>query len=305
MDVSKNREFFLACFHEKFPDLTLRGKPIANSNEFCEVIRTSEWTKQIKQMVAYASFEMWGHNNQFAINFEGELCKMLRIKFTGKKSNGELPLKIHQGNCFANIGVKCKGTLVCKIRNTCKKRHSEACYSRKEKCAILEENATTMGAVVDQDGKAKIPKLVSQRMATLEKDGFHGKIGICEGHPSFMKQDPRIAEKPTTLEGTVATNTSRGSDVSPLTEVTTHNESKKEQKKLEALMKESGLSEDQLIAILLQKRGTNTKQGMGKDSRETMAPMEQQAGDGFNNQKNRAAENNNIQQFEDQLVSQA
>lgn len=189
--------YFVHEMNKKFPDLKVNGRKLESSSDFVELIKIGPWDNALRGIVAYASSDMWGDNNQFAINLEIEFTEVVRIKYTGLKSNGKPPAKIHRGKCCAQIFVKNKGTLVGKIRNACKRRYCEAVYSRKEDCKIASESAP--------DFKDGVPKLIAQIPATVESMGFHGKLGICVGS---KRNVPGIVAHPST------------SDLSPVSQLT-------------------------------------------------------------------------------------
>ena len=120
---------FVASINKKFPELEVDGRDVESSADFVEVIKKGPWDKTLMKYVAYASFGMWGGNNQFAINLEVEFTKMLRIEFTGLLANGRPAVKIHKGKCISQLFVKCKGSMVGKFRSTCKRRWRECVYS--------------------------------------------------------------------------------------------------------------------------------------------------------------------------------
>lgn len=159
---------FVEKLNQRFPDLTVNGRRITSSQDFCELIKLGPWDKTLKQMVAYAQHGMWGDGNQDAINLEQAFCKMMRIEFSGFLSNGQPPRKMHKGHCLAQLFVKVKGMILGKIRNTCKKRYREAVYTRKE--------------------DPKTHELKFQIIAEEKEEGFHGKLGIFVGSPREFEQ---------------------------------------------------------------------------------------------------------------------
>lgn len=193
---ARTEAYFVEEMNKQFPDLTINGRKLESSADFVEIIKKGTWDNDLRAKVAFASFEMWGDNNQFAINFEIEYCNIIRIKWTGLKCNGKPPVKIHKGKCCAALFVKNKGTLVGKIRNACKRRWCEAVYSRSENPKVAPASAPDM-----KDG---IPKLLAQITATVETLGFNGKLGICAGskrdvpesvvaRPEFSPMSPMTA----------------------------------------------------------------------------------------------------------------
>ena len=201
----------MSCMQKQFPELKVNGRKIESSADIQELIKLGKWDKDLITVAAFAIIGLWGENNQFAINLEKEYCRILRIQYTGRLCNGKPPEKNHKGKCISQIIVKSKGTLVGKLRNTCKKWHREAPYSRKE--AI--KNGTDQAKA---PGSEKIPKLIGQIIATKEEHGFHGKLGICEGSKHELEdiQTSLVGGAPSVVTKTSSVDTS----VSPLTDGT-------------------------------------------------------------------------------------
>lgn len=196
---------FVSLLNAKYPDLQVNSKKISSSADFCGWIKQGPWDNTMRGIVAYASGEMWGDNNQWAINLEHEYFSMLKVKTSGKKSNGTRAKKAHKGNCASAVFVKVKGSLVGKFRNTCKRRYKEAVYSRTEKMNLSsstkeaqpaddEEDESTEAASSAECSKKKkrntIPKLSVQQEAEIESHGFHGYLGKCEGHADLKAERP-------------------------------------------------------------------------------------------------------------------
>lgn len=192
---------FVESLNRKYPDLRWNDKKIASSADFCQWIKKGPFDNYMHGVVAFATGEMWGDNNQWAINLEIEYHSLLRVKCTGVLSNGKRPKKSHKGNCSAAVFVKGKGSLVGKIRNCCKRRWKEAVYCRTEKPKIAEKELEPEDDQEDQatDTKKdkknnKIPKLLMQEEATEETHGFHGYLGKCAGHPDLLQKTPAAAD---------------------------------------------------------------------------------------------------------------
>ena len=202
---------FVGLLSAKYPDLKVKGRKIASSADFCEWIKQGPWDNKMREIVAYASGDMWGDNNQWAINLEQQYFSMLHVKTSGKKCNNTRAKKAHKGRCACAVFVKVKGSLVGKFRNTCKRRYKEAVYNRTEKPNIqasssanneappddeendsLEETSagSTGGASSKKKKRNTIPKLLVQVDAELDSHGFHGYIGKCEGHPDLKAKKP-------------------------------------------------------------------------------------------------------------------
>ena len=162
---------FVVSMIEKYPESN-----ITSSAEFCEMYKRGPNTKTMRAMASYAIDAMWGSNNQWAINAEVEMCKMLRIRFSGLKSNGTTAKKTHPGKCITKLAVRRKGSLVEKVRNTGKRVWKEGIYSRSE--------SPKMGGT----SKTGVPKMLKQIDATIGEHGFNGKLGLCEGHKDLTRQ---------------------------------------------------------------------------------------------------------------------
>lgn len=152
------------------------GSTITSSQQFCELYRRGPNDRKMRRMVYYALNTLWGSNNQWAINLEAEYTKMLKMKFGKKTSSGKMPSRPTSGNCFASIFVRKKGHIVEKIRNTGKRCYKEGLYHRNEKPSRQQ------GSV-----RNGIPKMVKQVVATEDKHGFRGLLGLCEGHPLLLE----------------------------------------------------------------------------------------------------------------------
>ena len=106
---------FVSLLSAKYPDLRVKGKQIASSADFCEWIKQGPWDNTMREIVAYASGDMWGDNNQWAINLEQKYFSMLKVKTSGRKSNNSRAKKAHKGRCASAVFVKVKGSLVGKF----------------------------------------------------------------------------------------------------------------------------------------------------------------------------------------------
>lgn len=182
--AARIEEFFVSQIKREYKYLKINDREIDSSADFCDWIKKGPWDNKMRGIVAYASGDMWGDNNQWAINLEVEYCRMLQIKFTGFKSNKKRLQRLHKGKCVAAILVKGKGSLVGKFRNTCKRKYLEAVYCRSEK--------PKLGGPTEKhdDGKVAVPRMVEQETARLEEHGFNGKLAKCEGHPGLKKTAP-------------------------------------------------------------------------------------------------------------------
>jgi hypothetical protein len=206
--AARVEEFFVSQIKREYPDLRINDREIDSSADFCDWIKKGPWDNKMRGIVAYASGDMWGMNNQWAINLEVEYCRMLQIRFTGLKSNNKKLQRMHKGRCVAAILVKGKGSLVGKFRNTCKRKYLEAIYCRFEK--------PKLGGPTEKsdDGKVAVPRMVAQETARLSDHGFNGKLAKCEGHPDLKKAAP--TQVVTDMHASPCSTSTTGSTLSSL-----------------------------------------------------------------------------------------
>ena len=209
-----SQEVFVDCMNEKY-DLG-----ITSVTEFTAKIEKAEtMDKEMMGMVWFGQDGMWSDNNQWAINWEGKMMRLFCVKFTGLKSNGLAPKRITQGNCFHGIIVKAKNAVITeRLRNTTKKHHRIAIFARNEKTkkdaagdettkkdasvstgASADANeatttATTLSSTKTPGSPSKkkscYPAVVKRVEATVEKHGFNGVLGYCDGHPILSCKTP-------------------------------------------------------------------------------------------------------------------
>ena len=129
----------------------------------------------MREIISFSVDKLWESNNQWAINGECGFLKMLGWKMDSTESDGKAPKNSSKGGSVTKILVRKKGQIVERIRNTGKRAHKEAIYSKNEKpsqCANPSKN--------------NIPKMMFQVTENVEEEyGFQGKLGLCEGHPAL------------------------------------------------------------------------------------------------------------------------
>lgn len=214
--ISKIESILVNGLMTDHPDLCVNGHSISSVNDFFEWLKKGSWSKEKQVIVAFAGNSVWGSNNQWAINLEIEFCAMMNVEWSDSKSNGDKMLKPPQGKCFHNIFVKAKGSLCTRIRNNCKRHFKIAVYSRNEG-DDGEDEATVRTSTVSAKGrKTKVPKLIAQEVACIEKDGFTGNLGYCDGHPYLDMLLKKLGKEP--APNTVSLSTDETSTItSPLT----------------------------------------------------------------------------------------
>lgn len=180
--------YFVAQINLEYPDLKINNRAIESSADFCDWIKKGPWNNEMRGIVFFASGTLWGDNNQWAVNMEIEFCKMLRIKFTGLKSNNKKLQRLHKGKCIAATFVKGKGSLVGKFRNTCKRKYLEAIYCRTEKPKLG-------GNAVNGGGAMSVPRMILQEDARMNTHGFIGKLAKCEGHKDATSAPTEVVTK--------------------------------------------------------------------------------------------------------------
>lgn len=181
--ISKIEAILVTGLNTDHPDLQVNGHAISSTNDFFAWLKKGLWSKEKQVVVAFASNDVWGQNNQWAINLEKEFCNMLAVTWSDAKSNGDRMVKPPQGKCFHNIFVKAKGSLCTRIRNNCKRVFRVAVYCRNEGDDAEDEGTIKSVVESNKSRKSKVPKLVAQEVACIDKDGFTGNLGYCEGHP--------------------------------------------------------------------------------------------------------------------------
>lgn len=98
--------FFAQELKRKVPGIQMNGGDTQSTNDFCDFIRKGPWDAKMRGIVAFASHKMWGDDNQWAINFEQEFKEMMRLEFSGIKSNGKTQSRQHKGKCASAIFVR-------------------------------------------------------------------------------------------------------------------------------------------------------------------------------------------------------
>lgn len=180
---SKVEAYFVQELNREYADIRHNGRKIMSTDDFTEYIQRPPWDAKKKGIVAFATSDMWGDNNQCCINFEKEFMRLIHAEFTGYKSNGNKARRIHKGKCVSTIIVKAKGNAMQKIRNWCRRAHKEGIYSR-------NEAPPTVVHALDAPNKTGVPRLVKQFTVAIEDGhGFAGILGICEGHSSLKDDD--------------------------------------------------------------------------------------------------------------------
>ena len=129
--------------------------------------------------------DLWGDNNQWAVNMEQELCAMLLIRFTGLKANGQRQRRKTKGNCFHTIFVRAKNSQITeKCRYYTRKHHRVAIYCRSEK-KNFKVDPVTKAKDPSSLKKGELPAVRVRLEATVASLGFNGIYALCDGHPDL------------------------------------------------------------------------------------------------------------------------
>jgi hypothetical protein len=218
--AAKIEEMFVSNLNKEYPDLKLNGRPIESSTQFINFYKKGPNDNFMRGVVAFCGDGMWGSDNQFAIDLESEFRRLLRVRFTGIKSNGKKHTKEHKGKCFSQLIVRRKGALVGNIRKAGKKKWKEAIYSKKEDPPNVPTGGDTMKA-----SESGVPKLICQVEVSEASHGFNGYFGVCYGHPDadtyLAKKTPKKARPLSSVvgcHGSVASDLTSSQDSRPKNE---------------------------------------------------------------------------------------
>lgn len=98
--------------------------------------------------------------------------------------------------------------------------------------------------MTDKNRKTKVPKLIAQEVACIEKDGFTGNLGQCEGHPHLETLSKKLGKdqvQKTPAPNSVSLSTDMSAITSPLT-VSVSSKEKVVSSKLELFLQSRGIT---------------------------------------------------------------
>lgn len=207
--VSHVEAYFAQQCNVLIPEAKVDGRPIQNVSEFITYVKNGPWDNDMRARVYTAQYTVFGDGNTFAKNLAHDLRKLLKIRFTGRKSNGKTAKRTTKGNCFATIITKAKSSIIVDRLHTATRRNFlEAIYCRKEKSP--KDSSTTDGTTmasaparspdpasqdegaISKSKKSLVPRIVTSMDVTVEQKGFRGRLSLCEGHKDLPTGPPAI-----------------------------------------------------------------------------------------------------------------
>ena len=226
--------------NEKYPALKIKSV----GDFISHVEQSPSMTPELRGQIAFAQDLAWGDNNQWALNEEARAMVRFGIRFNGMNANGRAQKRKTKGRCIKNLLVKAKNSVVVeKIRNACKRYHKEALFERHEKTKKTSDgdlSVTTITTATTTTSSAKkkspYPRVTKRVPATVDKHGFNGIIGYCEGHPSLASSTDTVC-----TPASVAAKSTDGSSMSSLSGGTETSDSDKRMKILGELIKKGNM----------------------------------------------------------------
>ena len=224
--------------NEKFPALKIKSI----GDFICHIEQSPGMTPELRGQIAFAQDVAWGEEARARVRFG--------IRFNGMNANGRAQKRKTKGRCIKNLLVKAKNSVVVeKIRNACKRYHKEALFERHEKTkktsdgdlSVATENTKTTAPTITSNAssakkKSPYPRVMKRVAATVDKHGFNGIIGYCEGHPSLASSTDTVC-----TPASVAAKSTDGSSMSSLSGVTETSDSDKRMKILGELIKKGNM----------------------------------------------------------------
>lgn len=164
---SRMETLMFDAFAKEFPGCkTLDGRDINDVAVFADFYFHGPNGKDMRKMVWFLTHKFWGRSNYPLQVLERDLLNELGWEYDeGSKCDGTKMQRMHSGGCIKSILVKRKSSLLEVITSVGRKKWHEVLYARKV-AGVQAKN-------------------IHVKIATEEKDGFQGILGVLEGHEEF------------------------------------------------------------------------------------------------------------------------